>query len=575
MALSSGTALADTSGTGSVGGGNQINLPINIPIDISGNAVAVAGESSASSRGGSSVQGSGAGGIQGSTSGHGSVLGGNQVNAPISAPINACGNAVSLVGRSDAGCEGGAAVKNGGGGGGAGGNLTDGRHSILGGNQIVAPITAPINACGNAVAVLGEAAAGCRGGSSVQNGGGGRGAGGNLTSGHSSVLGGNQIVAPITVPINVCGNSVAVIGGAFSGCRGGAHVKGGGGGNGYNGNGPRPGPGAGGNYTDGRHSILGGNQIIAPITAPINVCGNSVGNGSAGCEGGISVPPAGRGGGAGGNRTSGHSSVLGGNQIVAPITVPINVCGNSVAVLGEAFAGCRGGATVKGGGGRGAGGNLTDGRHSILGGNQIVAPITAPINVCGNAVAVLGDAAAGCLGGAHVGGGGGGQNGYGHWARSSGRVSSARPEGYGLLAEMPLVSALHGERGAGDVTRQAGEAAPAGGLPEPLGLPKPLGLPELPVTPGRADGVQKPSAPDADSPLGTVGKVLSGTPASGLVGGSATRDLPVNTGLMSAEQPMGVTGMNTGSLAALLVGALFAASATLFAGTRRLRLRRK
>ena len=38
------------------------------------------------------------------------------------------------------------------------------------------------------------------------------------------------------------------------------------------------------------------------------------------------------------------------------------------------------------------------------GGNQIIAPITAPINVCGNAVAVLGDAAAGCLGGAHVGG---------------------------------------------------------------------------------------------------------------------------------------------------------------------------
>ncbi|MEV7968101.1 chaplin family protein [Sphaerisporangium sp. NPDC088356] len=514
MALSSGTALADTSGSGSVGGGNQLNLPINIPIDISGNAVAVAGESSASSRGGSSVQGGGgAGGIQGSTSGHGSVLGGNQVNAPINAPINACGNAV---------------------------------------------------------AVFGEATAGCRGGSSVRNGGGGRGAGGNRTSGHSSVLGGNQIVAPITAPINICGNSVAVIGEAFSGCQGGAHVKGGGG-NGYNGNGPGRGPGAGGNLTDGRHSILGGNQIVAPITAPINVCGNAVGNGSAGCEGGVSVPPAGRGGGAGGNRTSGHSSVLGGNQIVAPITAPINVCGNSVAVLGQAFAGCRGGASVKGGGGRGAGGNLTDGRHSILGGNQIVAPITAPINVCGNAVAVLGDAAAGCLGGAHVGGPGnpGGPGGYGHWARSSGRVSGTRPAGYGLLSEMPLVSALHGEKGAGELTRQSSEAAPAGGLA------KSLGLPELPETPGRADGVQKPPVPTADSPLGPVGKVLSGTPATGIVNSTPARDLPVTTGLMSAEQPLGVTGMNAGSLVALLVGGLLTASATLFAGTRRLRLRRR
>ena len=100
--------------------------------------------------------------------------------APITAPINACGNAVSLVGRSDAGCKGGAAVRNPAGGG-AGGNRTDGSHSILGGNQVVAPITAPVNLCGNSVAIFGEATAGCRGGASVINGGGG-GAGGNRTA---------------------------------------------------------------------------------------------------------------------------------------------------------------------------------------------------------------------------------------------------------------------------------------------------------------------------------------------------------------------------------------------------------
>ncbi|MFF5204955.1 chaplin family protein, partial [Streptosporangium sp. NPDC000396] len=190
MTLGSGTAFADTSGDGSIGGGNQVNIPITLPIDISGNAVAVAGESTASSKGGASVDNAGGGGVSNKTSGDHSILGGNQVVAPITAPVNACGNALSLFGSSDAGCKGGASVKNSGKGGGAGGNRTSGDHSILGGNQVVAPITAPINACGNSVAIFGDATAGCKGGASVKNSGKGGGAGGNRTSGDHSILGG-------------------------------------------------------------------------------------------------------------------------------------------------------------------------------------------------------------------------------------------------------------------------------------------------------------------------------------------------------------------------------------------------
>lgn len=47
--------------------------------------------------------------------------------------------------------------------------------------------------------------------------------------------------------------------------------------------------------------------------------------------------------------------------------------------------------------------DYTSGAHSVLGGNQVVAPISIPINVCGNAVAVIGFAGAGCGGGANVG----------------------------------------------------------------------------------------------------------------------------------------------------------------------------
>ncbi|NYH53246.1 MULTISPECIES: chaplin family protein [Nocardiopsis] len=45
--------------------------------------------------------------------------------------------------------------------------------------------------------------------------------------------------------------------------------------------------------------------------------------------------------------TSGNGSVLGGNQLVADLNVPVNVCGNAIAVLGVAGANCvDSGATV-------------------------------------------------------------------------------------------------------------------------------------------------------------------------------------------------------------------------------------
>ncbi|HEY7487853.1 MAG TPA: chaplin family protein [Streptosporangiaceae bacterium] len=45
-----------------------------------------------------------------------------------------------------------------------------------------------------------------------------------------------------------------------------------------------------------------------------------------------------------GAQTSGDASVLGGNQVIAPISIPVDVCGNAVAVIGVAGAGCQGGA---------------------------------------------------------------------------------------------------------------------------------------------------------------------------------------------------------------------------------------
>ncbi|MFE3452460.1 chaplin family protein [Nonomuraea sp. NPDC059194] len=635
LSFGGGTAVADTSGDNSIGGGNQVNLPISLPVDISGNSLGVAGDSNASSQGGASVENVGNTSIPNKTSGNSSILGGNQVNAPISAPINACGNAVSLFGSSEAGCKGGASVKNAGKGG-AGGNRTSGDSSILGGNQITAPISAPINACGNAVAIFGDATAGCKGGASVKNV--GKGAGGNTTSGRSSVLGGNQVIAPISGPINVCGNAIAVFGQAFAGCKGGSSVTNGPGkpGHGYH---RTPGrPGSSGNDTDGRFSAGSGNQVVAPISLPITACGNAVGNASAGCRGGSSVENTAAGSGAGGNTTSGRSGVLSGNQVIAPITAPVNVCGNAVAAFGRAFAGCKGGASVKNGGrgaggnttsgrsgvlsgnqvvapitapinacgnavaalglaeahcrggasvsqknGIGGGGNTTSGRSGILAGNQVIAPITAPVNVCGNAVAVLGDAAAGCLGGARV-----GKPVHEHsdafdrWARTSGRFTGAKTSG--LLPALPVVPAMAGVKDVGNVTHQmggsglpalplVGDLAGTLGLPELPALPGLPGQPATPASPAQHQGVPAGNGPAAA--LGPATSLVASTPVGGAVG-SATSALPVgDLGLMSAAQPSGVTGMTSNSLLALVMGAMFAASATLFATTRRIRFGKK
>ncbi|MFI7633934.1 chaplin family protein [Nonomuraea sp. NPDC049400] len=629
---SGGTALADTSGDGSVGGGNQVNLPISLPIDISGNSVAAVGSSEASSQGGATVVNRG--GNSNRTSGDGSVLGGNQVNAPISAPINACGNAVSLIGKSDAGCKGGTTVRNQGKGG-AGGNRTSGDGSVLGGNQVTAPISAPLNVCGNAVAIFGSATAGCRGGSSVHNT--GTGAGGNRTSGNGSVLGGNQVIAPISAPINICGNSVAVVGRAFSGCKGGSSVTNNGGSHGYH-----KAVGSTGNDTDGRFGVGSGNQVIAPVSLPVEVCGNAVGNAAAGCKGGAKVTNSGGGSGAGGNVTSGRGGVLSGNQVIAPISAPVNVCGNAAAVLGHAFAGCKGGARVKNGGsgaggnytsGRGGvlsgnqviapisapinvcgnaaavlgkseahckggakvnstggGGNYTSGRGGVLAGNQVIAPIAAPVNVCGNAAAVLGDAAAGCLGGANV---GKPEHGYNHLAGATATKEAKR----GLLPMLPAVPALGGMQDVAGVTQKVH------GVPQELGvtsLPlvedvsRTFGLPQLPELPGLPAQAQAPAQPKKTRVAGTADgarrpatstgavavldpatQLVASTPVGGAVT-SAARGLPVSgLGLMSAEQPAGLTGMNSSSLLALVLGSMFAASAALFGTARRFRFGRK
>ncbi|MFD0557475.1 small secreted domain DUF320 [Stackebrandtia endophytica] len=156
-------------------------------------------------------------------------------------------------------------------------------------------------------------------------------------------------------------------------------------------------------------------------------------------------------GGLGDMVSAGNNGVLNGNQIQAPIQVPINVCGNAIAVAGVAGAGCHGGADANLESG-GLGDMVTAGNQGIGNGNQVQAPIQIPINVCGNAIAVLGVAGAGCHGGADANIG----SGYGH--------ESAQVEELGNLPGTDTVTQLAGQLPGGDVVSGLTNALPTDGL---------------------------------------------------------------------------------------------------------------
>lgn len=141
-----------------------------------------------------------------------------------------------------------------------------------------------------------------------------------------SVLGGNQISIPVSVPVDACGNAAAILGFATATCQGGATVTGG--------------------QQAGNNSAAHGVQV--PVIIAADACGNAIGGATAKCHGGVTIP-----GGTGSippapdpGQKSGDISVASGNDIQIPVSVPVNACGNAVAVLGDSSAGCVGGATV-------------------------------------------------------------------------------------------------------------------------------------------------------------------------------------------------------------------------------------
>ncbi|MFD3926214.1 chaplin [Streptomyces sp. NPDC058614] len=104
---------------------------------------------------------------------------------------------------------------------------------------------------------------------------------------------------------------------------------------------------------------------------------------------------------------AGSPGLISGNTIQLPVHVPVNVCGNTVNVVGllnpaagnscaneggggaEAPGGTQGGAVENGSGGAAA---QSSGKDSpgVLSGNGVQLPVHLPVNVTGNSVSVVG-----------------------------------------------------------------------------------------------------------------------------------------------------------------------------------------
>jgi hypothetical protein len=89
---------------------------------------------------------------------------------------------------------------------------------------------------------------------------------------------------------------------------------------------------------------------------------------------------------------TGSPGVLSGNSVQVPVHVPINLCGNTLNILGvlnPAVGDSCGNASAPGGSGAAAGGGSSS-SPGVGSGNTVQAPVDVPVNTCGNTVTVVG-----------------------------------------------------------------------------------------------------------------------------------------------------------------------------------------
>ncbi|MBG6237789.1 hypothetical protein IWX78_000732, partial [Mycetocola sp. CAN_C7] len=205
---------ADTSGDDGLLSGTLVDSVVSVPVSVGGTAVSLIGDSSTADSVASSAPATASAPVgssspsTSSTSGDDGIASGTQVTGVVSVPVTVAGNAISVAGDSvssgattDAAAPVTPAAA-------APAASTSGDDGIASGTQVAPVISVPVNVGGNAVSVVGDSSSA----DSSAATGSGFGAVPATTSGDDGIASGTQVAPVISVPVNVGGNAVSVVG---------------------------------------------------------------------------------------------------------------------------------------------------------------------------------------------------------------------------------------------------------------------------------------------------------------------------------------------------------------------------
>ncbi|NUR63260.1 MAG: DUF320 domain-containing protein [Catenulispora sp.] len=263
--------------------------------------------------------------------------------------------------------------------GGGGGLLTN--------NTLEVPIHAPLNVCGVKATVLGggDAALGETCVNGPHKAGGTTTAAYAATGGDPGVLNDNVVQVPITIPANVCGDSLTVAGGGnpVAGilCA-------------------NEGPATSSTaiaHTADSDGFFNANVVQVPLDVPVNLCGvtaNVIGihdpaAGNACVNGGPHALPGTVAGASAAAATAGSRGIADGNIVQVPVQAPLDICGDTLNVIGAdnpalgnlCVNHTRGGAAAVG---------IAHGNRGLATGNVAQVPVNLPAEACGITAGLIG-----------------------------------------------------------------------------------------------------------------------------------------------------------------------------------------
>ncbi|KAA2256932.1 hypothetical protein F0L68_25895 [Solihabitans fulvus] len=346
------TSGKDATGSGTIGG-----VPIGVPIEINGLAVSGIGNTNATSQNSAVAQGGSADrpGVNNipawaHTNGDPSTVSGNVVQPQAAGTAAVDDDAVSAVGNSTADSSTNNQAK-------AGGFTdTSGTGSAGAGNIVDAPVALPVNGGGDSVAGAGNA------NTTHDNTGVTQAGDGTYTNGDNSTLSANTASVPPATAADVCGDAVGGAGNGSAQCSNNVDSRAGG----YNG-------------TTGNDSTGSGNIGQTPTAVPLEAFGDSASAaGNSSSPGTTETKDVRSGGTPNSNDDNGTASS---NVVTAPTALGGQVFGDSAALVGNPSSSTDSCTTMI------AGGDPTaNGKHGAASGNIVQAPTSNPAQVFGSTV---------------------------------------------------------------------------------------------------------------------------------------------------------------------------------------------